>query len=298
MIVKSLDHLNLISKKISDHLSKKDCIFLIGEIGVGKTTFTRNLINNLQEAKDLKPTEVLSPTFNLLYEYNIKDLKIMHYDLYRIKESKELNHLGIFSEDQDTIKIIEWPDLIKTPFEDKLEIYLDYAKKENESFFKKLDKDRNDKKCEYAILVSTLESDNDFYNQGIVDVSYKYEKMFVIRPQFFIPIISLLRNAAMNSLQYKAELNLMRNQNIDITNFEEKINAFKDGFARNYDLASRQFATAIDEIDKTMNHLQKTKDALLSSSNNLRLANNKAADLTIKKLTHGNPTMKEKFKNE
>ena len=132
MIVKSLDHLNLISKKISKHLSKKECIFLIGEIGVGKTTFTRNLINNLQEEKNLKLTEVLSPTFNLLYEYDIKDLKIMHYDLYRIKESKELNHLGIFSDELDTIKIIEWPDLIKTPFEDKLEIYLDYAKKENE----------------------------------------------------------------------------------------------------------------------------------------------------------------------
>ena len=132
MIVKSLEHLNLISKKISSHLSKKDCIFLIGEIGVGKTTFTRNLINNLQEDKNLKPTEVLSPTFNLLYEYDIKDLKIMHYDLYRIKESKELNHLAMFSDDLDTIKIIEWPDLIKTPLKDKLEIYLDYTASENE----------------------------------------------------------------------------------------------------------------------------------------------------------------------
>ena len=132
MIVKSLDHLNLISKKISNRLSKKDCIFLIGEIGVGKTTFTRNLINNLQEEKNLKPTEVLSPTFNLLYEYDIKDLKIMHYDLYRIKESKALNHLGIFSEDNNIVKIIEWPGLIKTLFEDKLEIYLNYATSENE----------------------------------------------------------------------------------------------------------------------------------------------------------------------
>ena len=193
---------------------------------------------------------------------------------------------------------LEGNEIISIMFEMKNQNDATVAKKENESFFKKLDKDRNDKKCEYAILVSTLENDNDFYNQGIVDVSYKYEKMFVIRPQFFIPIISLLRNAAMNSLQYKAELNLMRNQNIDITNFENKINAFKDGFARNYDLASRQFATAIDEIDKTMSHLQKTKEALLSSSNNLRLANNKAADLTIKKLTHGNPTMNAKFKNK
>ena len=132
MIVKSLEHLNIISKKISTHLSKKDCIFLIGEIGVGKTTFTRHLINHLQEKKDLKSTEVLSPTFNLLYEYDIKDLKIMHYDLYRIKETKELNHIGIFSDEKDTIKIIEWPDLIKTPLEDKLEIYLEYSKNENE----------------------------------------------------------------------------------------------------------------------------------------------------------------------
>ena len=132
MIVKSLDHLNLISKKISNHLSKEDCIFLIGEIGVGKTTFTRHLINNLQEEKNLKPTEVLSPTFNLLYEYKIKDFKIMHYDLYRIKTSKELDHLGIFSDEGETIKIIEWPDLIKTPLEDKLEIYLNYEKNENE----------------------------------------------------------------------------------------------------------------------------------------------------------------------
>ena len=132
MIVKSLDHLNLISKKISNHLSKRDCIFLIGEIGVGKTTFTRHLINNLQKDRKLKATEVLSPTFNLLYEYDIKGLKIMHYDLYRIKERKELDNLGIFSDDLDTIKIIEWPDLIKTPLEDKLEIYLNYTKKDNE----------------------------------------------------------------------------------------------------------------------------------------------------------------------
>jgi hypothetical protein len=169
------------------------------------------------------------------------------------------------------------------------------AKKRNDDFFKELDKDRNEKKCEYAILVSTLESDNELYNSGIVDVSYRFTKMYVIRPQFFIPMISLLRNASMNSMQYKAELSLMRNQNIDITNFEDNITKFKEGFAKNYDLASRQFKTAIDEIDKTMDHLQKTKDALLASVNNLRLANNKAEDLTIKKLTHGNPTMKAKF---
>jgi hypothetical protein len=142
-----------------------------------------------------------------------------------------------------------------------------------------------------------LEADNELYKAGIVDVSYKYPKMYVIRPQFFIPMITLLRNAGMKSLEYKAELSIMKNQNVDITNFEDKIDDFKTGFARNYDLASRQFKTAMDEIDKTMDHLQKTKDALLSSVNNLRLANNKADDLTIKKLTHGNPTMKEKFNN-
>ena len=169
------------------------------------------------------------------------------------------------------------------------------TKKRNEDFFAKLDKDRKDKNCEYAVLVSLLESENEFYNTGIVDVSHRFEKMYVVRPQFFIPIITLLRNAAINSLKYKAELNLMRNQNVDITNFEEKIDAFRKGFAYNYDLASRKFKTAIDEIDKTISHLQKTKDALLSSENNLRLTNNKADDLTIKKLTHGNPTMKAKF---
>jgi len=186
-------------------------------------------------------------------------------------------------------------EIISIMFEMKNENDETATKKRNEDFFAKLDKDRKEKGCEYAVMVSLLEAENEFYNTGIVDVSHRFEKMYVIRPQFFIPIITLLRNAAMNSLKYKAELNLMRNQNIDITNFEEKIDTFRKGFAHNYDLASRKFKTAIDEIDKTISHLQKTKDALLSSENNLRLANNKADDLTIKKLTHGNPTMKAKF---
>ena len=186
-------------------------------------------------------------------------------------------------------------EILSIMFEMKNEGDETATKKKNEDFFKELDKDRNEKKCEYAILVSMLESDNELYNNGIVDVSHKYKKMYVVRPQFFIPIITILRNAALNSMQYKEELALIRNQNIDITNFEEKINDFKTGFGRNYDLASRQFKTAIDEIDKTMNHLQKTKEALLASVNNLRLANSKTEDLTIKKLTHGNPTMKAKF---
>ncbi|MFM2692579.1 MULTISPECIES: DUF2130 domain-containing protein [Lactococcus] len=186
-------------------------------------------------------------------------------------------------------------EIISIMFEMKNEGDETATKKKNEHFFKELDKDRNEKKCEYAILVSMLEADNELYNNGIVDVSYAYDKMYVIRPQFFIPIITLLRNAAMNSLKYKQEVALMREQNIDITNFEEDLNAFKEGFARNYDLASRKFKAAIDEIDKTITHLQKTKDSLLSSENNLRLANNKADDLTVKKLVQKNPTMKEKF---
>jgi hypothetical protein len=186
-------------------------------------------------------------------------------------------------------------EIISIMFEMKNEADATASKRKNEEFFKVLDKNRNEKKCEYAVLVSTLEADNDLYNMGIVDVSYKFSKMYVIRPQFFIPIITLLRNASMNSMQYKAELSSMRNQNIDITNFEDNVTKFKEGFAKNYELASRQFKTAIDEIDKTMDHLQKTKEALLSSVNNLRLANNKADELTIKKLTQGNPTMKAKF---
>ena len=189
----------------------------------------------------------------------------------------------------------EGNEIISIMFEMKNENDETATKKRNEDFFAKLDKDRQEKNCEFAVLVSLLESDNELYNAGIVDVSHKFKKMYVVRPQFFIPIITLLRNAAQNSMKYKAELNLMRNQNLDITNFEEKIGAFKESFAKNYDLASRKFKTAIDEIDKTISHLQKTKDALLSSENNLRLANNKAENLTIKKLTHGNPTMKAEF---
>ncbi|MBK7110713.1 MAG: DUF2130 domain-containing protein [Chitinophagales bacterium] len=186
-------------------------------------------------------------------------------------------------------------EIISIMFEMKNEGDETATKKRNEDFLKELDKDRTEKKCEYAVLVSLLEAESEFYNTGIVDVSYKYNKMYVIRPQFFIPIITLLRNAAMNSLQFKSELALMRSQNIDITNFEEKMNKFKDGFAYNYDLASRKFNEAITGIDKTIKELEKTKAALLSSENNLRLANNKTEDLTIKKLTHGNPTMTAKF---
>ena len=186
-------------------------------------------------------------------------------------------------------------EFISIMFEMKNEADMTATKHRNEDFFKELDKDRKEKNCEYAILVSLLEIDNELYNNGIVDVSYKYPKMYVIRPQFFIPMITLLRNAAKNSLQYRQELQSVRNQQVDIRNFEENMNAFKEGFARNYRLASEKFSTAIDEIDKTIDHLQKTKAALLSSENNLRLANNKADELSIKKLTKNAPSVKAMF---
>lgn len=193
---------------------------------------------------------------------------------------------------------IEGTEFISIMFEMKNEMDQTATKHKNEDFFKELDKDRREKGCEYAVLVSLLEIDNELYNNGIVDVSYKYEKMYVIRPQFFIPIITLLRNAALNSYQYRKELEIVRNQQIDIVHFEENMNAFKEGFARNYRIASDRFRTAIDEIDKTITHLQKTKEALLSSENNLRLANNKADDLSIKKLTKNAPTVKALFEEQ
>lgn len=189
----------------------------------------------------------------------------------------------------------EGTEIVSIMFEMKNESDTTATKKKNEDFFKELDKDRIEKGCEYAVLVSLLEPDNELYNSGIVDVSHRYPKMYVIRPQFFIPMITLLRNAAMNALKYKQELALVKAQNIDVTNFEADLNNFKDAFSRNYDLASRQFRTAVDEIDKSITHLQKTKDALLKSANNLRLANEKAQDVTVKKLTRKNPTMAAKF---
>ena len=189
----------------------------------------------------------------------------------------------------------EGQEIVSIMFEMKNENETTATKHKNEDFFKELDKDRQEKNCEYAVLVSLLEADSDLYNSGIVDVSYRYPKMYVIRPQFFIPLITILRNAAMKSLDYRKELNLIRNQNIDITHFEENMNAFKDGFSRNYELASKRFEEAIDAIDKSIANLEKTKKALLSSENNLRLANNKVEDLSIKKLTYKNPTMKKMF---
>ena len=186
-------------------------------------------------------------------------------------------------------------EFISIMFEMKNEMDTTATKHKNEDFFKELDKDRNEKGCEYAVLVSLLEADNELYNNGIVDVSYRYEKMYVIRPQFFIPMITLLRNAALNSLQYQRELAVVRNQQLDIVNFESQMNEFKDSFGRNYRIASDKFKKAIEEIDKTIDHLIKTKEALLSSDNNLRIANNKAEDLTIKKLTKNSPSVRAMF---
>ena len=188
-------------------------------------------------------------------------------------------------------------EIISIMFEMKNEGDETATKKKNNDFLKELDKDRKGKKCEYAVLVTLLESESELYNSGIVDVSHKYEKMYIVRPQFFIPIITILRNAAKNSMQYKAEMELMKAQNTDITNFEEKLTSFKTGFSRNYELANRMFTNAIADIDKSIARLQKTKDGLISSDRNLRLANDKADNLTIKKLTHGNPTMKKRFED-
>ena len=189
-------------------------------------------------------------------------------------------------------------EFISIMFEMKNEMETTATKHKNEDFFKELDKDRNEKHCEYAVLVSLLESDNDFYNNGIVDVSYKYPKMYVIRPQFFIPMITLLRNAALNSLQYQRELQVVKDQQLDLVNFESNMQAFKDAFGKNYRIASERFQTAIEEIDKTIDHLEKVKKALQSSENNLRLANDKADDLTIKKLTKNAPSVRKMFEEQ
>ncbi len=284
---KELEKQNLEStlvQKYSAELQSKDAIIKFKEEEISRVKdmklklSTKMLGETLEQHCETEFNKLRATAFQKAYFEKDNDSKSGSKGDYIYKETDENGN-----------------EIISIMFEMKNEGDETATKKKNEDFFKELDKDRTEKKCEYAVLVSLLEGESEYYNTGIVDVSHKYNKMYVIRPQFFIPIITLLRNAAMNSLKYKAELSLVRNQNIDITNFEEKINVFKAGFAKNYELASRQFKTAMEEIDKTIDHLQKTKDALLSSVNNLRLANSKAEDLTIKKLTHGNPTMKAKF---
>ncbi|MDC0009572.1 DUF2130 domain-containing protein [Winogradskyella sp.] len=275
-----------LKEKFNDKLAHKDETLRLKE----------EEIERLKDYKQKLSTKMIGETLELHCETEFNKLRATAFQSAYFEKDNEAsggNKGDYIFKDSDQ----NGNEIVSIMFEMKNENDQTATKKKNEDFFAKLDKDRNDKGCEYAVLVSLLEADNELYNSGIVDVSYKYDKMYVIRPQFFIPMITLLRNAGMKSLEYKAELNIIRNQSIDISNFEEKINDFKSGFARNYDLASRQFKTAIDEIDKTMDHLQKTKDALLASVNNLRLANNKADDLTIKKLTYNNPTMQQKFKD-
>ena len=286
-------------------------------------------IDNLNNKIELNKSEFLIKEKNLKesYEEKIKnkDEQISYYKDFKAKQStkmigesleqhcnNEFNKLrplfknSYFEKDNDARSGSkgdfifrdydeEGTEIVSIMFEMKNEADETSTKHKNEDFFKELDKDRLEKNCEYAVLVSLLEIDNEYYNNGIVDVSHKYDKMYVIRPQFFIPLITLIRNLAINSLKYKKELQIIQNQNIDISHFEENMNSFKEGFGRNYRIASEKFKKAIEEIDKTIDHLQKTKDALLSSENNLRLANNKAEDLTIKKLTHNSETMARMF---
>ena len=275
---------NSLKQQFSTELQNKDAIIKYKDEEIARVKdmklklSTKMIGETLEQHCEIEFNKLRATAFQKAYFEKDNDARFGSKGDYIYKETDEAGN-----------------EIISIMFEMKNEGDETASKKRNEDFFKELDKDRTEKKCEYAVLVSLLEAESEYYNSGIVDVSHKFPKMYVVRPQFFIPIITLLRNAAMNSMQYKAELALVRNQNIDITNFEEKINTFKEGFARNYDLASRKFKLAIDEIDKTIDHLQKTKEALLSSDNNLRLANQKAEDLTIKRLTHGNPTMKAKF---
>ena len=287
LITKDLEKENLestLKQKYSTELQNKDAIIKYKDDEIARVKdmklklSTKMLGETLEQHCEIEFNKLRATAFQKSYFEKDNDSKSGSKGDYIYKETDEAGN-----------------EIISIMFEMKNEGDETATKKKNEDFFRELDKDRNEKKCEYAVLVSLLEVESEYYNTGIVDVSHKYNKMYVVRPQFFIPIITLLRNAAMNSIQYKAELALVRSQNIDITNFEENINKFKEGFARNYDLASRKFKDAIDGIDKTIRELQKTKDALLSSENNLRLANEKTEDLTIKKLTRNNPTMKTKF---
>ena len=284
------------------------------------------LESQLKEAEKDKQLQEQSLKDNFAVQLKAKDTEIAFYKDLKIRQSTkmvgetleqhceiEFNRLratafqnAYFEKDNDAKtgskgdyifreSTSEGIEFISIMFEMKNEMDTTATKHKNEDFFKELDKDRNEKNCEYAVLVSLLESDNELYNTGIIDVSHRYPKMYVIRPQFFISMITLLRNAALNSVQYRKQLAEYKNQNIDISNFEAEMNDFKEKFGRNYQLASDKFRKAIEEIDKTIDHLQKTKDALLSSENNLRLANNKAQDLTVKRLTRNNPTMAQKF---
>ena len=256
--------------------------------------FKDDQIAQLKEFKARQSTKMVGESLEQHCQIQFNSLRMTAFPNAYFEKDNEVSSSGskgdfIFRDFEDG------QEFISIMFEMKNEMDTTASKHKNEDFFKELDKDRSEKGCEYAVLVSLLEADNELYNNGIVDVSYKYPKMYVIRPQFFIPMITLLRNAALNSLQYQKELAVVRNQQLDLVNFESNMQEFKDAFGRNYRLASEKFQTAIDEIDKTITHLQKVKDALVSSENNLRLANNKAEDLSIKKLTKNAPSVKKMF---
>ena len=255
-----------------------------------------DIVNYYKDLKTKMSTKMIGESLELHCENEFNSLRAIGFQNAYFEKDNDAKSGSkgdyIFKENTNT-----GTEIISIMFEMKNEMDTTSTKKKNEDFLKELDKDRREKNCEYAVLVSLLESDNDFYNNGIVDMSHKYPKMYVIRPQFFIPIITLLRNAALNSLSYKEKLVDLQNQNNDISNFENKMIEFQTKFGKNYDLASNKFFTAIKEIDETIKHLEKTKAALLSSENNLRLANDKAQDLTIKKLIKNNPTMTELFSN-
>ena len=327
------EHLKEINQKEKELLELKNKINIQEKENEIKITEIKNekekMINNLNSELEIKKQEYTIKEKNMKENYEnklkAKDDLIAYYKDFKAKQSTKMigesleQHCNIefnrlrplfknayFEKDNDARTGSkgdfifrdydeEGNEIVSIMFEMKNEADSTSSKHKNEDFLKELNKDRNEKKCEYAVLVSLLEMDNDYYNDGIVDVSHIYEKMYVIRPQFFIPLITLIRNLAMNSLEYRKELELVKNQNIDITNFENKINNFKEGFGRNYRLASERFKKAIEEIDTTIKHLEKIKENLQKTDDNLRLANNKVEDLTIKKLTYNNETMKEMF---
>ena len=285
-------------KELSSKLELKDTTFLLKEKNL-KESYEERLKNKEEQIayyKDFKArqsTKMIGESLEQHCSLEFNKIRPLFNNAYFEKdnEAKEGSKGDFIFRDFDE----RGEEIVSIMFEMKNEADETSTKHKNDDFLKELDKDRKAKKCEYAVLVSLLEIDSEYYNTGIVDVSHKYSKMYVIRPQFFIPMITIIRNLALNSLAYKKELQLVRNQNIDISHFEENMQNFKEGFARNYRLASDKFKKAIEEIDKTIDHLQKTKEALLSSENNLRLANNKAEDLTIKKLTQNSETMAEMF---
>ena len=324
------EQINKLQLQITELTSKMQLQESKSELDIQKAVSEKNQkISDLSSELALKSKEfeLKETTIKESYENKLKDKdeQIAYYKDFKAKQSTkmigesleqhcnvEFNRLrplfknAYFEKDNDArtgskgdFIFRDYDDdgneIVSIMFEMKNEADMTATKHKNEDFFKELDKDRKEKKCEYAVLVSLLEADNDYYNDGIVDVSHLYDKMYVIRPQFFIPLITLIRNLANKSLEYRKELETIKNQNIDITHFEENINTFKEGFGRNYRLAAERFQKAIEEIDKTIDHLQKTKEHLLKTNDNLRLANNKAEDLTIKKLTHNNPTMSKMF---